>query len=208
VTELKIAEIYSHLNGQEYLEARKPDLWAEIQSVILGVDASKCFTKISKEVRKEGRTLYSPTDLNKAFSAGFSACSPPWKSMEIYYWVCSDAEVNRKIAELPAKEQKKLIEEAGFTPRQTSNQVDFVKDGVAVEVQFGKYSFVAHDLFVKHMTFFSMGRIKVGIEVLPMKALSDEMSSGPTFYEKDLNNLVRQGRSTPAVPLVLIGIDL
>ena len=53
-----------------------------------------------------------------------------------------------------------------------------------------------------------MGRIKVGVEVLPMKALSDEMSSGPTFYEKDLNNLVRQGRSTPAVPLVLIGVDV
>ena len=30
------------------------------------------------------------------------------------------------------------------------NQTDFVKDRVAVEVQFGKYAFVAHDLFVKH----------------------------------------------------------
>ena len=101
-----------------------------------------------------------------------------------------------------------MIEDAGFFPIRTSNQVDFVKDAAAVEVQFGKYSFVAHDLFVKHMTFFSMGLIKVGIEVLPMKSLSDEMSSGPTFYEKDLNNLVRQGRSTPAVPLILIGVAI
>ncbi|HWJ69168.1 MAG TPA: BglII/BstYI family type II restriction endonuclease [Sphingobium sp.] len=205
---MKIAEIYSHLNGQEYLEARKPHLWTEIQTVVQGIDASKCFTKVSKEARKQGQTVYSPTDLNKAFVQGFSACSPPWTSMEVYYWVCSDAEVNRKIAELPAKDQKKVIEEAGFVPRRTSNQVDFVKDTVAVEVQFGKYSFVAHDLFVKHMTFFSLGRIKVGVEILPVKALSDQMSSGPTFYEKDLNNLVRQGRSTPAVPLILIGIDV
>ena len=33
------------------------------------------------------------------------------------------------------------------------NQTDFVKDRVAVEVQFGKYAFVAHDLFVKHLCF-------------------------------------------------------
>lgn len=205
---MKIAELYSHLNGQEYLEARKPHLWDEIARVIEGVDASSCFTKVSKEERKQGRTLYSPTALNKAFVTGFGACTPPWRELRVGYWVCSDPEVNRRIAELEPAEQKKLIVDAGLPPRKTSNQVDFVKDGAAVEVQFGKYSFVAHDLFVKHMTFFSMGRIKVGIEVLPMKTLSDQMSSGPTFYEKDLNNLVRQGRSTPAVPLVLIGVDL
>lgn len=205
---MRIAEIYSHLNGQEYLEARKPHLWAEITRVIERVDSSSCFTKVSKEERKQGRTLYSPTALNAAFVDGFGACSPPWRELRVGYWVCSDAEVNRKIAELEPTAQKKVIKDAGLVPRRTSNQVDFVKEGVAVEVQFGKYSFVAHDLFVKHMTFFSMGQIKVGIEVLPMKTLSDEMSSGPTFYEKDLNNLVRQGRSTPAVPLVLIGVDL
>lgn len=33
------------------------------------------------------------------------------------------------------------------------NQTDFVKDRIAIEVQFGKYSFVAYDLFVKHMAF-------------------------------------------------------
>ena len=205
---MRIAEIYSHLNGMEYLEARQPHLWKEVASVIAGVNAANCFTKISKEVRKQGRTVYSPTDLNEGFKAGFAALPKPWKSMEVTYWVCSDPEVNRKIAELSAHEQKKMIEDAGLIPRKTSNQVDFVKDGAAVEVQFGKYSFVAHDLFVKHMTFFSMGKIKVGLEIVPMKTLTDQMSSGPTFYEKDLNNLVRQGRSTPAVPLILIGVDL
>ncbi len=204
---MQIAEIHSHLNGEEYLIARKPNLWEEIKSVIGGVDASTCYTKVSKEVRKNGRTVYAPRALNKAFVAGFESCEVPWRQLRVRYWVCSDAETNRRIAELPPAEQKRVIEKAGFIPRETSNQVDFVKDSVAIEVQFGKYAFVAHDLFVKHMTFFSMGRMKVGIEILPMKSMSDEMSSGPTFYEKDLNNLVRQGRSTPAVPLILIGVD-
>lgn len=96
--------------------------------------------------------------------------------------------------------------EAGFTPIRSYNQTDFVKDRVAVEVQFGKYAFVAHDLFVKHMAFFVSDLIDVGIEVLPMKALEAHMSSGVPYFERDLLNIIRQGRGVPAVPLVLLGV--
>jgi len=40
-----------------------------------------------------------------------------------------------------------------------------------------------------------------------MKSLQVEMSSGVSYYEGDLYNLVRQGRGVPAVPLVMIGIE-
>ena len=33
-----------------------------------------------------------------------------------------------------------------------------------------------------------------------------EMSSGVPYYERDLLNLLCQGRSNPAVPLILIGV--
>ena len=78
-----------------------------------------------------------------------------------------------------------------------------MKDRIAVEVQFGKYSFVAFDLFVKHMAFFIGDVIDLGIEILPMKELQAEMSSNPSYYEGELYNLIRQGRG---VPLVMIGI--
>ena len=81
-----------------------------------------------------------------------------------------------------------------------------MKERVSIEVQFGKYSFVAHDLFVKHMSFWKANEIDLGIEILPMKVLEREMSSGVPYYERDLLNLLRQGRNTPAVPLVLVGI--
>ncbi|MFZ5473953.1 MAG: BglII/BstYI family type II restriction endonuclease, partial [Pseudomonadota bacterium] len=84
---------------------------------------------------------------------------------------------------------------------------DFVKDRVAVEVQFGKYSFVAYDLFVKHLAFYVGDQIDVGIEILPMKSLQSQMSSGVAYYEGELYNVVRQGRGVPAVPLVLVGIE-
>jgi hypothetical protein len=49
-------------------------------------------------------------------------------------------------------------------------------------------------------------QIDVGVEILPMKALQSEMSTGVPYYERSLYDLLRQGRSTPAVPLVLVGI--
>lgn len=89
----------------------------------------------------------------------------------------------------------------------SANQTDFVKDRVAVEVQFGKYSFIAYDLFVKHMAFFVGDMIDLGIEILPTKAMQTQMSSGPGYYEHALYSIVRQGRGVPAVPLALIGIE-
>lgn len=71
----------------------------------------------------------------------------------------------------------------------------------------GKYSFVAHDLFVKHLSFFVSDVIDVGIEMLPMKEMESEMLSGVPYYERDLLNVIRQGRGVPAVPLILIGIS-
>jgi hypothetical protein len=103
-------------------------------------------------------------------------------------------------------QQKAEIESAGLKHIFSYNQTDFVKDRVAVEVQFGKYSFVAYDLFVKHMAFFVGDVIDVGIEILPMKELQEEMSSGVAYYEGELYNLIREGRGVPAVPLVLVGI--
>ena len=103
--------------------------------------------------------------------------------------------------------QRREIEEAGDIPISSYNQTDFVKDRVAIEVQFGKYSFVAYDLFVKHLAFYVGDHIDLGIEVLPMKSLQQQMNSGVAYYEGELHNVVRQGRGVPGVPLILIGID-
>ncbi|HET92254.1 MAG TPA: restriction endonuclease, partial [Chloroflexi bacterium] len=87
------------------------------------------------------------------------------------------------------------------------NQTDHVKNRIAVEVQFGKYAFVAYALFVKHLAFYAGGIINVGIEILPTKAMQRDMSSGIAYYEGELHNVLRHGRSNPPVPLVIIGIE-
>ena len=201
---MRIGAKYSHLNGEEYLLVHRKKLWREVQAVIAAVDAEACKTKVSKEKTMRGRMLYSPLDMNAAFKRGLEALD--WEERRNTFWVTEDERLLRGIYGMPAEEQKAAIEAAGHEPIMSYNQTDFVKERVAVEVQFGKYAFVAHDLFVKHLSFYVSEIIDVGIEILPMKALEKEMSSGVPYYERDLLNVLRQGRGVPAVPLVLIGV--
>ena len=201
---MRIVEHYSHLNGLEFLLVHKPDLWNEIQQVITKVDASKYKTKISRERRMPGKILYAPIEMNKAINAEFQALG--WSESRTSYWVTKDANLIQKTMAMAPDAQKKEIEKNNQEPIFSYNQTDFVKDRVAVEIQFGKYAFVSFDLFVKHMAFFVNDVIDLGIEILPMKELQSEMSSGPGYYEGELYNLLRQGRGIPAVPLVIVGI--
>jgi hypothetical protein len=202
---MKIIETYSHLNGLEFLLVHKPSLWKEIQSVIRAVDAEKCKTKVSEEKTMRGKLLYSPIDMNNAFKELLRA--KDWRESRVSYWVTKSEKLIRKTLTMPPDDQKKEIAAAGETPIFSYNQTDFVKDRAAVEVQFGKYSFVAYDLFVKHLAFYIGDHIDVGVEILPMKSLQSQMSSGVAYYEGELYNVVRQGRGVPAVPLIIIGLS-
>lgn len=201
---MRIVEQYSHLNGYEHILVHKPQVWQDIVDVIGLVDAEACRTKESKERGMVGRMLFSPAHLNRRFHEEFDQRG--WRESRTSYWVTSDVKLIRKTVSLSAAEQRQEIIDAGKTPIASYNQTDFVKDRIAIEVQFGKYAFVAYDLFVKHMAFYVGDVIDVGVEVLPMKAMSTQMSSGISYYEGELYNVIRQGRSVPAVPLVLIGV--
>lgn len=201
---MQIKARYSHLNGEEYLLVHRRKLWTEVQDVIASVDADACRTKISKEKTQVGKRLYSPVDMNEVFKTGLQALG--WNERRSTFWVTADEKLMREIYNQPEQRQKKAIQKAGYDPIMSYNQTDFVKERVAVEVQFGKYAFVAHDLFVKHLSFYVSDIIDVGIEILPMKTLERDMSSGVPYYERDLLNVLRQGRGVPAVPLVLVGV--
>jgi len=201
---MRIVEYYSHLNGLEFLLVHKPALWKEIEDVVTRADASRFKTKISKEKTMLGRKLYSPKEMNKAIGKSFERRG--WAESRTGYWVTKEARLIRRTMHMSAEEQKREIEESGEVPIYSYNQTDFVKQRIAVEVQFGKYAFVAFDLFVKHMAFFVGDVIDVGVEILPMKELQVEMSTGIGYYERELYNLLRQGRGIPAVPLVIVGV--
>jgi hypothetical protein len=208
---VRIVKTYSHLNGEEYLIARAPKLYREIKAAIAAVDASVCVTKSSKEKTMFGKKLFSPTALNTAFKREFRKLQ--WNEKRYSYCITLDRKEMEAIVSKPLAEQKTWLKEHGSSADMTSyKQTDFVKGKVAVEVQFGKYAFVAFDLFVKHLLFYSGEVIDVGVEILPMKAMARDtkggrrLSTGIAYYEGEVYNVMRHGRTSPPVPLLIIGI--
>lgn len=202
---MKISKVHSHLNGHEWLLVHKPRLWNEIEGVIRKVDANACQTKVSKEKGMVGALLYSPTEINACFKAELN--KRDWTEVRTDYWVTDDWNLIRKTIPLQPSEQKRMIEAEKKRAIRSYNQTDFQKERVAIEVQFGKYSFIPYDIFVKHMAFYVGDKIDVGVEILAMKSMQEKMSSGPGYYEGTLYDIARQGRGVPAVPLVIVGIE-
>lgn len=201
-----IAQKYSHLNGEEFLLVHHPDIHEEIKEVIASISAEDHRTKRSKEERKGRRLLFSPTHLNNTFKERFSSLG--WESTTYSYYVTTDRDLLEKIVYMPLEDQKETLVQHGILkPIRSYKQTDFVKEKIALEVQFGKYSFIAYDLFVKHMLFYSGRVINLGIEVLPTRNMQAEMSSGISYYEGEVYNVMRQGRSNPPMPLLILGIE-
>ena len=203
---MKIAQKYSHLNGEEYLIVHHNNLYKEITAVIKSINANLFLTKESKEKTMPGTMLYSPIALNKAFNEKFNKLG--WSESRYKYYVTTDQKILPELITLPYDKQKEFLISKGVKePIASFKQTDFVKDQIAVEVQFGKYAFVAFDLFVKHLLFYSGGIINLGIEILPTKKMQSDMSSGVAYYEGEVYNILRHGRNNPPVPLLILGIE-
>lgn len=203
---MKIAEKYSHLNGEEYILVHHKNLYKEIKDVINSVDASIFMTKSSKEKTMIGRMLFSPIELNKIFNRNFR--EKGWLESRYKYYVTTDRKYMEEMLIMEYKKQKEYLISKGIAaPISSYKQTDFVKNNIAIEVQFGKYAFVAFDLFVKHLLFYSGGIINVGIEILPIKKMQSQMSSGVAYFEGEVYNILRHGRSNPPVPLLILGIE-
>ena len=203
---MKIAQKYSHLNGEEYLIVHHNPLYKEIIQVIESIDANEFLTKKSNEKTMKGKMLYSPIELNKAFNQKFNDLR--WNESRYKYYITTERELLPELISLPYEKQKDFLISRGINePISSYKQTDFVKEQIAVEVQFGKYAFVAFDLFVKHLLFYSGGVINLGIEVLPTKKMQSQMSSGVAYYEGEVYNVLRHGRNNPPVPLLILGIE-
>lgn len=180
---MKIVYEYSHLGGTEILHVRYPDIEEEVYQVIAGVKALK--TKLSREKTKIDRLLFAPKEMNRQFNHSFS--------------------------------QKGFVEIRDTYTIQIPNhdiaipnafkQVDFVKEKVLIEVQFGKYAFMFYDM-AKFQYFFNENKADVGVEIVPCHALHRQMSSGVSYGEQLVYDIERLKRHFPAVPVKVILIDI
>ncbi len=203
---MKIAYKYNHLNAWEFLLVNKPGQYSEIEKCLTEIDANQ-YLKISCDKTNLGRIYYSQSELNKEIKRRLNE-KYKWTASVVYYYVTGDEETTRKIVNVAEKEdQKRIIDESGLESFLTYNQVDFQKDRIAVEVQFGKYFSVAYDLHVKHTFFYSRNDIDVGIEIIPTKAMEKHMDTGVPWFENEVTNVIREGRTNPPVPILILGIE-
>ena len=188
---MRVAGRYSFNGGRDYVEEHYPELLAEVIEAIRAIDSRIHKTKESEEKTMRGRTLYSPPSLNAAFK-------------EILYqkgWAA-----HRERCDYPTQ-----FYEEGYTPPATSKgafrEMDFVKQKLGVEVQFGKYSFMVYNVAAKMTIFRNLGIIDAGIEIVPVRSFAEDFSSGVSYYEQFLWDLEKRGVSNIDVPVLVIGID-
>jgi hypothetical protein len=179
---MKVVYEYSHLGGSEILQVRYPEERRHIYEVIAGVEAHR--TKISKEKTMPGKALYAPTDMNAQFRKRFNELG--FAELRDTYTIT----VPNSPVEIPG----------------AFKQVDFVKDRLLVEVQFGKYAFMFYDL-AKFQYFFNENKCSVGVEIVPCHGLQKQMSSGVSYGEQLVYDIERLRRHFPAVPVMVILID-
>lgn len=189
---MRIAGEYSFCNGKEIIEHDYPILLREVKSVIKAVNASVCKTKKSKEKTMSGKMLYSPPELNKYFKKTFGGRG--WQSVRV-------------LCDYPTQYYVK-----GYQPKPLQKgafrEMDFVKDKLGIEIQFGKYSFMVYNVAAKMTIFRNLGHINAGIEIVPVKVFADEMSSGVSYFEQFVWDLEHRGISNIDVPVLILGIDL
>lgn len=174
---------YSHLGGSEILKVRYPKIDHEIDDVIDSIRGIKK-NKKSEEKTMKGKMLYAPIELNNCFTNKFHKLG--FKELRDYY-------------DIQIPNCSKVID-------RSYKQVDFVKEKVLVEVQFGKYAFMFYDM-AKFQYFFNENKADVGVEIVPCHDLHRQMSTGVSYGEQLVYDIERLKRHFPAVPVKVILVN-
>jgi hypothetical protein len=188
-----IAGIYSFKNGEAIIRSQYPAEFREVEQVIAAVDSTQCKTKTSREKTMSGRTLYSPRALNTAFTKEFAQRG--WRKYKVKCIYPTNYYLSGISDPVPKGSSKGAFRE-----------MDFTKNRVGVEVQFGKYAFMVYNVCAKMTIFRNLGVIDVGIEIVPIKLLAEEMSTGVSYFEQFVWDLEHRGVADIDIPVLVVGV--
>lgn len=186
-----IAGVYSFNGGERFINGKYKHLLNEIEAIISEVDANEHKTKTSKEKTMPGRILFNPKSLNRAFKKEFY--DRQWKNVK--------TRCDYPKGYYTKSYEPKRMKGVAF------REMDFVKEGLGVEVQFGKYAFMVYNVCAKMTIFNKMGFIEAGLEIVPIKQFADEMSTGVSYFEQFVWDLEKRGVSDIDIPVLIFGID-
>jgi hypothetical protein len=192
---MKIVAEFDFNGGKANVFNNYPQEIQEVQNIISMVDASKCKIKESYEKTMKGKMLYSPKALNRLFKEEFHKYG--WKNYSV--------------------ECKYIFGTylSGYIPSNSNTtkpfrDMDFLKKGkkLGIEVQFGKYAFMVYNVCAKMTIFRNLNKIDTGIEIVPVKHLADNMSTGVSYFEQFAWDLTQRGISNIDIPVYIIGVDV
>lgn len=186
-----IAGEYSFKGGKDFLLQNHARELRDVYDAIAAINVEQFKTKVSEEQTMLGKMLYDPGALNRALKEEFA--SREW--------------INRRVkCDYPTSYYV-----GGYKPSVTEikgafRDIDFVKNNVGVEVQFGKYAFAVYNVCAKMTIFKKLGIIQTGIEVVPVKDLVEDMSSGIIYFEQFIWDLEQRGVADIDIPVLILGI--
>ena len=186
---MKVCGRFSFNDGIRVIQEKYPNLMREIEEVIARIDVAVCKTKGSKKVVL-GRRFFDPKLLNTAFKNEFF--SRQWRSVKI--------ECDYRTSYYTANYEPAMTRCHAF------REMDLVKDGLAVEMPFGKYASVVYSGCAKMTIFHNLGFIDAGIEIVPIEEFADEMSTGVSYFEQFVWDLEKRGVSNIDIPVLILGI--
>ncbi len=187
---MKIVGVYSFNSGSETVQKKYAKELEEIKHILARVDAKKHKTKKSKEKTMRGKVLYSPRSLNGALSDNFLEMG--WQK-------------KRVLCDYPTQYYSEGYEAPSLS-KGAFREMDFIKNRLGVEVQFGKYSFMVYNVCAKMTIFHNMGFIDVGVEIVPVKELAEDMSSGVSYFEQFVWDLEQRGVADIDIPVLILGV--
>lgn len=176
-------------DGQEIIEKANVDRLAEVLEAIKHVDLERC-----RESGKSGKSG-KPGKAGKAGKSKKPAkplYSPKAMAAQILDYLYSRGWSKPKIM---------------FGKPDNFIEGDGIKDGVGLELQFGKYAFLGWDSLRKMSLFAGSGVYRYGIEILPMASLRRKMSKGVGSFEQVKERLEKAGNPDLNIPVVVLGID-
>jgi hypothetical protein len=187
-TLMRLAAQYSHRNGLDEISRRYASLLAEMHRVINATHVNDSeFARYATNDERFDRSGMVGEALGKGLS------TKGWMKLAVSY-------DSPPMAYLGSRRARR------YFPADVC-ELDFVKLGLGVEVQFGKPSLPICSVCAKMTIFHNLGHIDCGVEIVPVKALALEMSSGVSYFEQFVWDLRQRGVADIDIPVLILGID-
>lgn len=145
---MRVVGKYYFNDPQRHIEKEYATELAEIYEIVGKVNAQDHHDKVSEEKTMPGKLLYSPSSLNKAFKKEFF--DKGWINKRVKCDYPTDYYLGDYLPVATAKN--------------AFRDMDFVKNDLGVEVQFGKYSFMVYNVSAKMTIFNRLGIIRMGVK--------------------------------------------